>query len=242
MSLLLVDGVTLGYGGDPVLRDVTVAVEAGRILAVTGPSGAGKTTLLHALAGLLRPIAGEVRLTGGEQGDEPVRDRDHAVSRRIVLAPQDNGLAAILTAAENVQVALMAVGVRPADARATTATTLAALGLTEQAGQLVEELSGGQQQRTALARALALAGDVLLADEVTSELDAVNRQRVLELLRAEADRGAAVVFATHDAEAAAFCDAELHLRDGRAELLGGAAASGPATAARGNSEAAARRF
>jgi putative ABC transport system ATP-binding protein len=214
MSLLLVNGVTLGYNGDPVLRDVTVAASPGRILAVTGPSGAGKTTLLHAMAGLLRPTAGEVRI-----GDEPVRDRDHAVSRRIVLAPQDNGLAAILTAAENVQVALMAVGVRPPDARAATATALAVLGLTEQAGQLVEELSGGQQQRTALARALALAGDVLLADEVTSELDAVNRQRVLERLRAEADRGAAVVFATHDAEAAAFCDAELHLRDGAAEVL-----------------------
>ncbi|WP_033340232.1 ATP-binding cassette domain-containing protein [Catenuloplanes japonicus] len=214
MSLLLVDGVTLGYGAEPVLRDVTVAAEPGRILAVTGPSGAGKTTLLHAMAGLLRPSAGRVLL-----GDEPLRDRDHAVSRRIVLAPQDNGLAAILTAAENVHVALMAVGVRPPEARASAATALAALGLTDQAGQLVEELSGGQQQRAALARALALAGDVLLADEVTSELDAVNRQRVLERLRAEADRGAAVVFATHDAEAAAFCDAELHLRDGVSEVL-----------------------
>ncbi|MDR7281128.1 ATP-binding cassette domain-containing protein [Catenuloplanes atrovinosus] len=214
MSVLSVDGVTLGYGGEPVLRDVSVRAEPGRLLAVTGPSGAGKTTLLHAMAGLLRPSAGEVRV-----GDEAVRDRDHAVSRRVVLVPQDNGLASILTAGENVQVALMAVGVRPADARAATAAALASLGLAEQAGQLVEELSGGQQQRTALARGLALAGDVLLADEVTSELDAVNRQRVLERLRAEADRGAAVVFATHDAEAAAFCDAELHLRDGRAESL-----------------------
>ena len=214
MSLLFVDGVTLGYGGEPVLRDVTVVAEPGRILAVTGPSGAGKSTLLHAMAGLLRPLAGEVRI-----GDAPVRDRDHAVSRRIVLVPQDNGLAAILTAGENLQVALMANGTGPSEARATAATALASLGLAEQSGQLVEELSGGQQQRTALARGLALAGDVLLADEVTSELDAVNRARVLELLRAEADRGAAVVFATHDAEAAAFCDAELHLRDGSAEPL-----------------------
>ena len=97
--------------------------------------------------------------------------------------------------------------------------SLESLGLTDQADQLVEELSGGQQQRTALARGLALRGIVLLADEVTSELDAQNRQRVLDLLRAEADRGAAVVFATHDPEAAAACDAELHLLDGCAELL-----------------------
>ena len=75
------------------------------------------------------------------------------------------------------------------------------------------------RQRTALARGLALTGDVLLADEVTSELDAQNRTRVLDLLRAEAARGAAVVFATHDPEAAAACDGELHLVDGAATLL-----------------------
>jgi putative ABC transport system ATP-binding protein len=136
-----------------------------------------------------------------------------------VLVPQDNGLAPILTAAENVQVALVANGVKPPEARRRTAESLEWLGLAEQSDQLVEELSGGQQQRTAVARGLALRGTVLLADEVTSELDAQNRQRVIDLLRAEADRGAAVVFATHDPEAAAACDGELHLRDGYGEFL-----------------------
>ena len=136
-----------------------------------------------------------------------------------MLIPQDNGLAAILTAAENIQVVLLANGAAPAEARRDTADSLERLGLSGQADQLVEELSGGQQQRAAIARGLALGGDVLLADEVTSELDAANRQRVLELLRDEAERGAAVVFATHDPEAAAACDAELHLVDGRAELV-----------------------
>jgi putative ABC transport system ATP-binding protein len=112
----------------------------------------------------------------------------------------------------------MAQGASPAEARRLTVESLDRLGLTGQADQLVEELSGGQQQRAAIARGLALRGDVLLADEVTSELDAQNRQRVLDLLRAEATRGAAVVFATHDPEAAAACDAELHLLDGRATL------------------------
>ena len=132
------------------------------------------------------------------------------------MIPQDNGLAPILTAQENLQVVLIARGHTPAEARRDTAIALDKLGLSGQADQLVEELSGGQQQRTAIARGLALGGAVLLADEVTSELDAGNRQRVLELLRAEADRGAAVVLATHDPEAAAACDAEIHLRDGRA--------------------------
>ncbi|HEX6499690.1 MAG TPA: ATP-binding cassette domain-containing protein [Micromonosporaceae bacterium] len=217
MTTLTVDGLTVAYGrSDPVLRDVSVQVEPGHTLAVTGPSGAGKTTLLRAMAGLLRPRQGGVIVDG-----TPLRDRDHAVAQRVVLIPQDNGLAAILTAAENIQVALIAQGASPADARRTTTRVLDRLGLAAQADQLVEELSGGQQQRTATARGLALRGAVLLADEITSELDAQNRQKVLDLLHDEAARGAAVVLATHDPQAAAACDAELHLVDGRAELVRG---------------------
>ena len=217
MTTLVVDGVTVGYGRDePVLVDVSVTLEPGYLLAVTGPSGAGKSTLLGAMAGLLRPRAGTVAVEGAA-----LRDRDHAVAQGIVLVPQDNGLAAILTAGENIQVALIARGATPAEARRVTVESLDQLGLTGQVNQLVEELSGGQQQRTAVARGLALSGDVLLADEVTSELDATNRQRVIDLLRAEAERGVAVVLATHDPDAAAACDAELHLVDGRADLVRG---------------------
>jgi putative ABC transport system ATP-binding protein len=216
MKTLVVDDVTVSWsrGAPEVLRSVSAVVEPGRVLAVTGPSGAGKTTLLSTMAGLLRPGSGTVTVDG-----EPLRDRDHAVAERVVLVPQDNGLAAILTAAENLQVVLLARGLAPAEARRATVASLDRLGLAAQADQLVEELSGGQQQRTAIARGLALCGDVLLADEVTSELDAQNRQKVLELLHAEASRGAAVVLATHDPEAAAACDAELHLLDGRASLV-----------------------
>jgi putative ABC transport system ATP-binding protein len=215
MKTVVVDRVTVAYGKDrPVLRDVTVTAVPGRVLAVTGPSGAGKTTLLWAMAGLVRPAHGSVTVDG-----VVLRDRGHAVAQRVVLVPQDNGLAAILTAEENLQVALIAMGSAPADARRLTADSLQRLGLASQAEQLVEELSGGQQQRAAIARGLALRGDVLLADEVTSELDAANRERVLALLQAEARRGAAVVFATHDPQAAAVCDAELHLADGCAELV-----------------------
>ena len=211
---IMVDHVTVAYDRTVVLKEVTVTAQPGRMLAVTGPSGAGKTTLLWAMAGLVKPVSGAVTV-----GGVALRDRDQAVAEEVVLVPQDNGLAPILTAGENVQVALVACGVKPPEARRRTVESLEWVGLSEQADQLVEELSGGQQQRTALARGLALRGDVLLADEVTSELDAQNRQRVLDLLRAEADRGAAVVFATHDPEAAAACDAEVHLLDGLAEFV-----------------------
>ncbi|MBQ1038502.1 MULTISPECIES: ABC transporter ATP-binding protein [Micromonospora] len=213
--MLTLQRVLVGYGDAPaVLRDVSVTVRPGRVLALTGSSGAGKTTLLNAMAGLLRPRDGTVTVDG-----QALRDRDHAVAQRIVLVPQDNGLAPILTATENLQVALVASGVAAPEARQQTAAMLDRLGLAGQADQLVEELSGGQQQRTAIARGLALRGGVLLADEVTSELDAGNRQRVLDLLHDEARRGAAVVFATHDPEVAAACEAELHLVEGRAEIL-----------------------
>ena len=212
MKTLTVDGADLSWEGGPtVLAGVTVDARPGEILAVTGTSGAGKTTLLSAMAGLLRPAAGQVLVDG-----QSLIDRDQAVKLGVVLIPQDNGLAAILTAAENISVAVIATGGSPAEARRRTAESLDPLGLSGQANQLIEELSGGQQQRTAIARGLALRGDVLLADEITSELDAANRQRVIELLRAEADRGAAVVFATHDPEAAAACNRELHLADGEA--------------------------
>jgi putative ABC transport system ATP-binding protein len=214
---LIADHVTVAYGRDrPVLRDVSAVAVPGRVLAVTGPSGAGKTTLLWALAGLLRPSEGTVKVDG-----MPLRDRDHAVAQKIVIVPQDNGLAPILTASENVAVVLLASGASASEARRRTVESLERLGLSAQADQLVEELSGGQQQRTAIARGLALAGDVLLADEVTSELDAQNRQKVIDLLLEQASTGAAVVFATHDPEAAASCHAELHLLDGCAEMVRG---------------------
>jgi putative ABC transport system ATP-binding protein len=209
-----IDALTVAYGNTVVLREVSLLAEPGRMVAVTGASGAGKTTLLWAMAGLLRPARGTVAI-----GPNPLRDRTHALDEGIALIPQDNGLAAILTAQENVLVALVAAGARPADARRLTAEALDRLGLSGQADQLVEELSGGQQQRAAVARGLALRANVLLADEVTSELDAGNRQRVLDLLREEARRGAAVVLATHDPDAAACCDAEVHLVDGRASVV-----------------------
>ncbi|MFG1603633.1 ABC transporter ATP-binding protein [Actinoplanes sp. NPDC049265] len=212
MRTLTVEAASIGYGaGEPVLRDVSVTVRPGEILAVTGPSGAGKTTLLAAMAGLLTPVAGKVLVD-----DAALDGRDLAVSLGVVLIPQDNGLAAILTAAENIAVAVIATGGTPAEARRRTAEALERVGLAAHGDQLIEELSGGQQQRTAIARGLALAGDVVLADEVTSELDASNRQKVMDMLRSEAHRGAAVVLATHDPEAAALCDRELHLLDGEA--------------------------
>jgi putative ABC transport system ATP-binding protein len=173
----------VSYDGHEVLRGVDLQVGPGQLVAVTGPSGAGKTTLLWTLAGLVAPEHGEVSLDG-----EPPRDRDHTCELGVVLLPQDNALATVLTAAENVLVPLLGARVPPDEAHARTTAALKAVGLDGAGDQLVEELSGGQQQRVAVARGLAQRGRVVLADEPTSE--------------------------THDPDAAAACDAELHLDDG----------------------------
>jgi putative ABC transport system ATP-binding protein len=122
----------------------------------------------------------------------------------------------VLTAYENIVVPLLDGGLELAEADTRAREALDMVGLGEWAAHLVEELSGGQQQRVAVARALAAQAAVLLADEPTSDLDGRNREVVLTALRAAADRGAAVVLATHDPEAAAEADGELALDTGEA--------------------------
>lgn len=208
---LAVTGLEVRYGDLVALHDVGLTVRPGEFLSVTGPSGAGKSTLLWALGAALRPYAGRVTV-----GDTELADREQAARLGVVLVPQGNGLASSLTAAENVMVPLLALGVAAHEAARRTDAALELVGLPESGNHLIEELSGGQQQRVALARAFAAQAKVLLADESTSDLDAANRERMVAALRAEAQRGAIVVLATHDPEAAEQTDGELHLDEGAA--------------------------
>jgi putative ABC transport system ATP-binding protein len=212
MSELTARDLQVRYG-DQVALDLAplgdLVVRPGQLLAVTGPSGAGKSTLLWALAGALRPTRGEVGLDG-----TPITSREQAAGLEVSIVPQGNGLASSLTATENVLVPLLSAGVDPDEAAARTADALKLVGLEESGNHLIEELSGGQQQRVALARAFAAQARVLLADEPTSDLDAANRERIVTALRAEAWRGAIVVMATHDPQAAEQTDGELHLDEG----------------------------
>jgi putative ABC transport system ATP-binding protein len=196
--------------GRRVLDTVTMAAEPGRMLAVTGSSGSGKTTLLSLVGGLARPATGSASYDGGPvttKGGEPLPGTGFVL--------QSYGLVPTLTAAENVSIALRGRGVGPTEATARAVEALGRVGVDELADRLISELSGGQLQRVAVARAVAVEPDVLLADEPTSELDEANRDVVVAELRREADRGAIVVVATHDPEVADLCDEELHLVEGR---------------------------
>ena len=207
---LWTDGVGVTGPHGPLLADVSLRARPGRLLAVTGSSGSGKTTLLSVLGGLLRPDSGSVAY-----GAEDVGTRDGEPRRGTALVLQTYGLVPSLTAEENVAVALRARAVAPEDANTRARAALDRVGVGDLAERLVTELSGGQLQRVAVARALAVQPDVLLADEPTSELDEVNRGLVLSELRQEALRGAIVVVATHDPAVADACDRHYVLDDGR---------------------------
>jgi putative ABC transport system ATP-binding protein len=210
-AVLTLHDVEVRYGSLVAVDTVSLTVSAGQVLAVTGPSGAGKTSLLWLMAGALDPDRGTVLVDG-----VPVGRRAQAAARGVAVVPQGNGLAAVLTAYENIVVPLLDRGVAPAEADTRAREALGVVGLEEWSDHLVEELSGGQQQRVAVARALAGHASVLLADEPTSDLDGRNREVVLHALRSVAERGAVVVLATHDPEAAAAADGELALDSGTA--------------------------
>ena len=213
--MIEVDQVTVSYGELIAVSDVSFRVPPGFVLAISGPSGAGKSSLLWAIAGAVPVKSGQVEIDG-----LVITDRPSAAAHGVVLIPQGNGLARVLTARENLSMPLLADR-RPADDEAleeldrAIEQALTQVGLEESGDHLVEELSGGEQQRVAVARGIAQQGRVILADESTSELDSTNRERVLELLRAEADRGAAVVIATHDPNVADSADGHALMDEGR---------------------------
>lgn len=209
MSSLEASDLSVAYGDKLAVHPLTLLVPGGRMLSVTGPSGAGKSSLLWALACAIRPSSGTVLVDGSE-----LSDRDAAARAGVVLVPQRNGLGGTLSAEESVLVPLLALGVPAREALQRVSESLERVGLAESGRHLVDQLSGGQQQRVALARAFALRPGVLLADESTSDLDAGNRELMIAALREESARGASVVLATHDPEAAAETDATLALDEG----------------------------
>ena len=207
---LVADELVVRRAGRAIVDRVSLEVEPYRVVAVSGPSGAGKTTLLSVLAGVLPADGGALSFAGA-----PVRAGDHVHLARVGYIPQTYGLVSVLTASENIEVALRVRGIGGEEARERAVEALARVGLDQMADRLVGQLSGGQRQRAAVARGLGVRPELLIADEPTAELDGDNRDLVVSALHAEAARGAAVVVATHDPEVAERADAVVELHDGK---------------------------
>lgn len=204
MSTLELQNVSYSYEkGKPVLSNISIALEAGKLYAVLGPSGSGKTTLLSLLGGLDTPAQGEV-LFDGE--NIMAKGLEYHRRNRISLIFQSYNLIDYMTPTENVQLT----------AKQDAASVLERLGLKkDEISRNVLKLSGGQQQRVAIARALASDAPVILADEPTGNLDEDTAEEITAILKESAHTfGKCVVVVTHSGEVAKQADMVLEIRRG----------------------------
>ena len=219
MIMLELRDLSKVYGDGPAeihaLRDVSLTVDEGELVAVMGPSGSGKSTLLTIAGTLEEPTSGEVLVGGAAVSGMSRHDRARLRRRSLGYVFQDFNLLAGLTAAENVSLPLELDGVPAKSARESGLQALDELGLRERAGSFPDELSGGERQRVAIARAVVGNRRLLLADEPSGALDSANGEAVMRLIRTACRHGVAGVVVTHDAQLASWADRVVFLRDGR---------------------------
>lgn len=222
--MIELEDVAYNYGGGDLLRGVGLALSPGSFHFLTGPSGAGKTTLLRLCSMHLVPSAGEARVFG-KAVRSMSRDDVARARRRIGVVHQDCQFLDHLSVADNVALPLAVSGSDPGREADNVGELLAWVGLSRQAAARPPQLSGGERQRAALARAVVLSPDVILADEPTGNVDWDMSLRILQLL-AELNRmGKAVIVATHDLQliraARSMVQARiLRLRDGMLSFAG----------------------
>lgn len=231
--MIIASGVRKVFDGRPVLHDVTVHFERGKVSAIVGPSGGGKSTLLRCINGLERFDEGRIDVAGLTLGPKafaltnPEQDRAtlRAIRLRTAMVFQHYGLFAHMSALANVMEAPVHVRkIAPSEARERALDLLAQVGLSHRSDAFPRELSGGEQQRVAIARALAMAPEALLLDEPTSALDPVRKVEVVRVLHELAKRGTTMVIVTHEEGLIRdMTDFAVCLREGQVVAQGGAA-------------------
>ena len=214
-------GLTKVYGSGNTevvaMRDATMAVRRGEVIALLGPSGAGKSTFLTAVGLINPPTSGQIYISGVLVLDGPIPWVNLRSFRRkqIGYVFQKSNLIPFLSARENVQIALELNGANPRHARRRTLELLEELGVADRAENAPSMLSGGEQQRAAIARALANDPSVILADEPTAALDSHRGRQVMELFRGVAhEHGAGVIVVTHDHRTLEVFDTIYEMEDG----------------------------
>jgi putative ABC transport system ATP-binding protein len=219
MSMLELRQVSKVYGLGAAevhaLREVSLEVDQGTMVAVMGPSGSGKSTLLTIAGSLEEPTSGQVLVGGQDLAAMSRNDRARLRRQSIGYVFQDFNLLPGLTAAENVTLPLELDGISVRKARQAGLLALTELGLADRASNYPDQLSGGERQRVAIARAVVGDRQLLLADEPSGALDSENGETVMRMISAACKQGVAAVVVTHDAQLASWADRVVFIRDGR---------------------------
>jgi putative ABC transport system ATP-binding protein len=201
------------------VRDLNLVIGDGEWLAIQGRTGHGKSTLLHILGGLDRPTAGTVTLAGQDMTQLREAQVTRLRAQSIGFVFQTFNLVPTLSAAENVEAALVPLGIAPGQRRRRVSAALESVGLADRSRHLPSELSGGQQQRVGIARALVKEPVVLLADEPTGNLDEDTRDEITALLaRLWRDLGLTLVLVTHDSTVARHAQRVAIMHKGRLSI------------------------
>lgn len=215
-AILRARSVVASYGREPALKGVSLQLQQGEILAVTGPSGSGKSTLLMCLAGILPPDAGDVFFGDRRISGENEACRSRLRRREFGVLFQFGQLVPELSAVENIALPLLLDGKRRSAAMTTAMTWLERFDVEGLADTRPPQMSGGQAQRVAIARAMVTEPEILFADEPTGALDTLNGEQVMtQVTRVVREAGTSVVVVTHDARIAAYGDREVQLLDGQ---------------------------
>ena len=214
-AIISLRGVTRAFAGGVFgLRDVTLEIARGELVAIVGPSGSGKSTMLNIIGTLDRASSGTVEIDGHDVARLKDSDLSALRARRIGFVFQHFHLSPGVSALDNVADGLLHTGVGRAERRRRAEAALDQVGLAHRLGHRPHQMSGGEKQRTAIARALARRPALLLADEPTGALDSSSGEGVVQLLLELHRSGTAVVVITHDRDLAARLDRQASMRDG----------------------------
>ena len=207
---------TLGKVDVSALREVSLDIDAGEFIALSGASGSGKTTLLNLIGCIDKPSAGTIQLAGLDVTALSLPSLAKIRSRKIGFIFQTFNLIPVLNAFENVEYPLLFAGLGRTERQNRVRQWLNHVGLGNQARQRPDQLSGGQRQRVAIARAMVTQPDLVLADEPTANLDSDTAGQVLDLMsQINRETGTTFLFATHDPRITDRASRQIHLHDGQ---------------------------